>query len=94
MNTTTVSGRKQPLVYRLPVISHFRTSVGLQRGMLVTGLVLTVVFLLTACFAPLDRALRLCPAQRRRRSLPGPAAPSPAATSGAPRWVAMTSSPA
>lgn len=53
MNATTVSGRKQPLIYRLPVISHFRTSVGLQRGMLVTGLVLTVCFLLTAAFAPL-----------------------------------------
>jgi peptide/nickel transport system permease protein len=52
MNATTVSGRKQPLIYRLPVISHFRTSVGLQRGMLVTGLVLAVVFLLTAVFAP------------------------------------------
>ena len=77
MNATKVSGRKQPLIYRLPVISHFRSSVGLQRGMLVTGLVLAVVFLLTAVFAPCDRALRLCPAQRRRRSLPDAAAPQP-----------------
>lgn len=38
---------------RLPVVSHFNKSVGLQRGMLVTGLVLTAVFLLTAIFAPL-----------------------------------------
>jgi peptide/nickel transport system permease protein len=52
MNATTVSGRKQPLVHRLPVISHFRKSVGLQRGMLVTGLVLTVLFLLTTVLAP------------------------------------------
>jgi peptide/nickel transport system permease protein len=52
MNTTTVSGRKQPLVHRLPVISHFRKSIGLQRGMLVTGLVLTVLFLLATVLAP------------------------------------------
>ncbi len=38
---------------RLPVISHFNKSVGLQRGMLVAGLVLTGLFLLTALFAPL-----------------------------------------
>ncbi|MDN4646252.1 ABC transporter permease [Arthrobacter sp. PsM3] len=53
MTATTTSGRKQPLMYRLPVISHFRKSVGLQRGMLVTGLVLTVAFLLTTALAPL-----------------------------------------
>jgi peptide/nickel transport system permease protein len=52
MNATTVSGRKQPLIYRLPVISHFRKSVGLQRGMLVSGLVLTIFFLLTTVLAP------------------------------------------
>jgi peptide/nickel transport system permease protein len=52
MNATTVSGRKLQLVYRLPVISHFRKSVGLQRGMLVTGLVLTILFLLTTVLAP------------------------------------------
>ncbi|MDQ1622214.1 MAG: peptide/nickel transport system permease protein, partial [Actinomycetota bacterium] len=38
---------------RLPVVSHFNKSVGLQRGMLVAGLVLTVLFLVTAVFAPL-----------------------------------------
>ncbi len=38
---------------RLPVVSHYRQSVGLQRGMLVGGLVLTAIFLLTALFAPL-----------------------------------------
>jgi peptide/nickel transport system permease protein len=37
----------------LPVISHFNKSVGLQRGMLVAGLILTAVFVLTAVFAPL-----------------------------------------
>jgi peptide/nickel transport system permease protein len=52
MNATAVSARKQPLIGRLPVISHFRKSVGLQRGMLVTGLVLTILFLLTTVLAP------------------------------------------
>jgi ABC-type dipeptide/oligopeptide/nickel transport system permease subunit len=37
----------------LPVIRQLRQSVGLQRGMLVAGLILTGVFLLTAIFAPL-----------------------------------------
>lgn len=37
----------------LPVIHQLRQSVGLQRGMLVAGLVLTGVFLLTAILAPL-----------------------------------------
>lgn len=37
----------------LPVIRQLRQSVGLQRGMLVAGLILTGIFLLTALFAPL-----------------------------------------
>ncbi|MDQ0866026.1 ABC transporter permease [Arthrobacter globiformis] len=57
MSTTTpleaTADRRAPLLRRLPVISHLNKSVGLQRGMLVVGLVLTVVFLLTAIFAPL-----------------------------------------
>ncbi|MBO3083320.1 ABC transporter permease [Cellulomonas fengjieae] len=38
---------------RLPVVRHVRTSVGLQRTMLVIGIVLTLVFIITAVFAPL-----------------------------------------
>jgi len=38
---------------RLPVIHQLRQSVGLQRGMLITGLVVTGLFLFTAAFAPL-----------------------------------------
>jgi peptide/nickel transport system permease protein len=38
---------------RLPVIHQVRQSVGLQRTMLVAGLVLVTLFLLTAIFAPL-----------------------------------------
>lgn len=52
MDATTAGGRQQPLLHRLPVISHYRKSVGLQRGMLVTGLVLSVLFLLAALLAP------------------------------------------
>src|SRR4051794_39661105 len=37
----------------LPVVLQLRQSVGLQRGMLVAGLVLTGLFLFTAIFAPL-----------------------------------------
>src|SRR3954469_4380405 len=37
----------------LPVVLQLRQSVGLQRGMLVAGLVLTALFVLTAVFAPL-----------------------------------------
>ncbi|MFT4260005.1 ABC transporter permease [Microbacterium sp.] len=44
---------KTSLLSRLPVIHQLRQSVGLQRGMLVAGLVLTGVFLLSALFAPL-----------------------------------------
>lgn len=42
-----------PLWKRLPVVRRLRTSVGLQRGMLVTGVVITGIFLVTAIFAPL-----------------------------------------
>lgn len=38
---------------RLPVVHQLRQSVGLQRGMLVVGLVLTAIFLLAALLAPL-----------------------------------------
>src|SRR5947209_366488 len=38
---------------RLPVVHQLRQSVGLQRGMLVAGLVLTGIFVLAAIFAPL-----------------------------------------
>lgn len=44
---------KSSLFSRLPVIHQLRQSVGLQRGMLVAGLVMTGVFLLVALFAPL-----------------------------------------
>ena len=38
---------------RLPVVHQLRQSVGLQRGMLIAGLIITGVFVLVAIFAPL-----------------------------------------
>ncbi len=48
-----MSRNEGSLFRRLPVVSHLGKSVGLQRGMLVTGLVITALFLLTAALAPL-----------------------------------------
>lgn len=45
--------RKQRLLDRLPIVHHVRQSVGLQRGMLIAGLVITGTFVLTAILAPL-----------------------------------------
>lgn len=53
MSTPSLTGPKQPLFSRLPVVSHLRKSVGLQRGMLVVGVVLSGLFILTSIFAPL-----------------------------------------
>ncbi|MEY2849289.1 MAG: hypothetical protein RI885_1956 [Actinomycetota bacterium] len=52
----TEVGERRPVrrpgrLSRLPVVSHLRQSVGVQRGMLVTGVVISSVFLLTAAFA-------------------------------------------
>lgn len=46
-----VTTRKKPLADRIPVISHLRRSVGLQRGMLLIGVVLTTLFVLVALLA-------------------------------------------
>ncbi|TFV65085.1 UNVERIFIED_ORG: ABC transporter permease [Bacillus sp. AZ43] len=43
----------EPRWKRLPLVRQVRQSVGLQRGMLLAGLILSGVFLLTAIFAPL-----------------------------------------
>lgn len=41
------------ILKRLPVISHVRQAVGLQRGMLIAGLVICAIVLLAAALAPL-----------------------------------------
>src|SRR3954471_23310920 len=52
-SATAAAKRRRSLWSRLPVVHQLRQSVGLQRGMLIVGLVITGVFLLTAIFAPL-----------------------------------------
>ena len=44
--------QKKHWVQKLPVISHLKQSVGLQRGMLITGLIIVSAFVLLAIFAP------------------------------------------
>jgi peptide/nickel transport system permease protein len=51
IRTATPSGSSR--LDRLPLIRQVRQSMGLQRGMLVTGLVITVIFVLSALLAPL-----------------------------------------
>lgn len=53
MTTPTLTPPRQPLLSRIPVVSHLRKSVGLQRGMLIVGVVLSGLFILTSIFAPL-----------------------------------------
>lgn len=47
-----VSSTRKRWYDRVPVLSQLRLSVGLQRAMLMIGLTLTVLFVLTAVFAP------------------------------------------
>lgn len=51
---TAAHARRSRLSWgRLPVVHQLHQSIGLQRGMLVAGLIITGVFLLVALFAPL-----------------------------------------
>ncbi|GAA1977105.1 ABC transporter permease [Microbacterium pumilum] len=45
-------GKARAFFGRLPVVHQLRQSIGLQRGMLVAGLVITALFILCAIFAP------------------------------------------
>ena len=49
----TLADPREPWYLRLPIVADVRRSAGLQRGMLVAGLVLTSALLLTALLAPL-----------------------------------------
>ena len=51
MSVTTV--RKPSRLSRLPIVSHLRQSVGVQRGMLIAGIVISAVFIIAAIFAPI-----------------------------------------
>jgi peptide/nickel transport system permease protein len=45
--------RKDPLWTKIPVLAQVRMSVGVQRTMLISGLILTGIFVVSALFAPL-----------------------------------------
>ncbi|MFL4475587.1 ABC transporter permease [Paeniglutamicibacter sp. MACA_103] len=77
MGTTTLTalGARKPLWTRLPIISHYRMSAGLQRGMLVAGLVLTALFLLAAIFAPVLAPYGYAQASDAEGNFPTQAAP-------------------
>ena len=49
----TAGGSQRHWTSQVPVISHLKQSVGLQRGMLIAGLVMCAIVLLTALLAPL-----------------------------------------
>ena len=83
---------REPWWKRLPLVWHLRRSVGLQRGMLVAGLVLSAMFVLMALLAPLHRSLQLQPALRPGRVLPRQAPPSAEFWWGPP-WAATMCSP-
>ncbi|GAB3138972.1 ABC transporter permease [Marisediminicola antarctica] len=51
MSVATV--RKPSLLWRLPILSHLRQSVGVQRGMLIAGILISGMFIVAAIFAPL-----------------------------------------
>ncbi|NQX27819.1 ABC transporter permease [Microbacteriaceae bacterium VKM Ac-2854] len=51
--TSVVTPARGSFFAKLPVVHQLRQSVGVQRGMLVTGLIITGVFLLVTAFAPL-----------------------------------------
>jgi peptide/nickel transport system permease protein len=53
MSTKVLEPKRKSLLDRLPVSSHIRQSVGVQRTMLLIGVVLCAVFLVAAVFAPL-----------------------------------------
>jgi peptide/nickel transport system permease protein len=44
---------KPTLWQRLPLVSHLRQSIGLQRGMLIAGIIITAIVVIAAVFAPL-----------------------------------------
>ncbi|AJT41452.1 ABC transporter permease [Psychromicrobium lacuslunae] len=75
---TPVTGAAQRggFLGRLPIISHLRISVGLQRGMLIVGTVLTGLFVLTAIFAPLVAPYRYDQISNAQGDFPTQAAPS------------------
>ncbi|QHO71105.1 ABC transporter permease [Marisediminicola antarctica] len=53
MTVSVATVRKPSLLWRLPILSHLRQSVGVQRGMLIAGILISGMFIVAAIFAPL-----------------------------------------
>jgi peptide/nickel transport system permease protein len=70
-------GSEVPRWKKLPLIWHLRASVGLQRGMLIAGIVLCVVYILAAIFAPLLTPYDFNQLRDAEGSFPRQAPPSP-----------------
>ncbi|BDZ39976.1 hypothetical protein GCM10025863_25900 [Microbacterium suwonense] len=62
--------RRKHWAEKVPVLAQLRQSVGLQRGMLVTGLAITILFIVIALLAPCS------PRSRGRSSRPSTASRS------------------
>ena len=60
---------------KLPVISHLRMSSGLQRGMLIAGLIFSVTFVIFAVFAPLIAPFDFAQSSDANGDFPRQAAP-------------------
>jgi len=78
MSTASLTSRKRSLWDRLPVVHQLRQSVGLQRGMLVVGLVLTALFILTAIFAAVIAPYGFAQSKADGKSFGAQQPPSPA----------------
>ena len=76
MATQPVGVTHEPRWRRLPIIWHLFHSTGLQRGMLVAGLLISAVFVIVALFAPLIAPYGFSQLSDADGSFPRQAAPS------------------
>lgn len=93
MGTATLPASNKSWVDKLPIISHLKMSSGLQRGMLISGLVLTGLFLIAAIFAPLIAPFGFAQSGNANGDFPR-RPPRAGNSSGAPPPAATTCSPA
>src|SRR5699024_6410948 len=75
MGTATLPASNKSWVDKLPIISHLKMSSGLQRGMLISGLALTGLFLIAAIFAPLIAPFDFAQSGNANGDFPRQAAP-------------------
>ena len=76
--TPVTRAPKRSILDRIPVVHQLRQSVGLQRGMLVAGLIVTGIFVLVAIFAPLIAPYGFAQLSNAQGSFGAQQPPSPA----------------